>query len=62
MEVTSWKLHHGSYLGTYIVGVTSWNLHHGSNGTYHDHGTYLLELEVTPWNLHHGCYLIEHTP
>ena len=38
MEVTSWNLHHGSYLvelkpwklthGTYTMEVTSWNVHH----------------------------------
>ena len=53
MEVTLWKLHHGSYLvelnqgklphGTYTMEVTSWNLHHGS---------YLLER--TPWKLPSG--------
>ena len=47
MEVTSWNLHHGSYL----MEHTPWKLLHG---TY--------TMEVTSWNLHHGSYLMEHTP
>ena len=53
MEVTSWNLHHESYLmeltssklpsGTYTMEATSWNLYHGS---------YLLKL--TPWKVPHG--------
>ena len=49
MEVTSWNLHHVSYLmeltssklpsGTYTMEVTSCNLHHGSY-----HGTYIMEV------------------
>ena len=52
MEVTSWNLHHGSYLtertlwklpiGTYTMEVTSSKVHHGR---------YLMEL--TPWKLPH---------
>ena len=55
MEVTSWIIHHGSYLmtlrpwklpqGTYSMQVTLLNLPHGS---------YLMEL--TPWILPHGTY------
>ena len=47
MEVTSWNLHHRSYL----VELTAWKL---PNGTY--------TMEVTSWNLHHGSYLMELTP
>ena len=60
MEVTSWAVHHGSYLvehtqwklphSTYTMDVTSWNLHHGS---------YLVDLK--PWMLPHGTYTKEGT-
>ena len=60
MEVTSWNVHHGSYLleltprklphGTYTMEVASCKLHHGS---------YLVEL--TPWKLLHGPYTMEFT-
>ena len=46
MELTPWKLPHG----TYNLNVTSLNLHHGS---------YLMEL--TPWKLPHGTYIMEVT-
>ena len=46
MEVTSWNLHHGSYL----VELRPWKL---PNGTY--------TMEVTSWNLHHGSYVMELT-
>ena len=47
MDVTSWNLHHGSYL----LEVTSWTLLKRT-----------LTMKVTSWNLHHGSYLVEHTP
>ena len=46
MELTPWKLPHG----TYTMEVTSRNLHPGS---------YLMEL--TPWNVAHGTYTMEIT-
>ena len=50
MEVTSWNIHHGSYLTEqFNMEVTSWNLHHGSNL----HVGYIVE--------HHGSYLMELT-
>ena len=39
MEVTSWNLHHGSYL----MELTPWRL---PSGNY--------PMEVASWNLHHG--------
>ena len=60
MEVTSWNVHHGSYLmkhtpwmlpsGTYTMEGNYRNLHHGS---------YFMEL--TPWKLRHGTYSMEVT-
>ena len=46
MEVTSWKLPHG----TYTMEVTYFTLQLGS---------YLVEL--TPWRLPHGTYTMEVT-
>ena len=46
MEITPWKLPHG----TYTMEVTSLNLHHES---------YLME--VTPWKLLSGTYTMEGT-
>ena len=48
MEVTSWNLHHGSYL---MELTPQWKL---PLETY--------PMEVTSWNLHHGSYLMDHTP
>ena len=42
IDVTSWNLHHGSYL----TEVTPWKL---PIGTY--------TMEVSSWNVHHGSYL-----
>ena len=47
MEVTSFNLHHGSYL----TKSTPWKLPSGTN-----------TMEVTSWNLHHGSYLMALTP
>ena len=56
MELTPWKLNHGTYTmevtslnvqqGRYLMELTPWKL---------PHGTYTME--VTSWNLHHGSYL-----
>ena len=46
MEVTSWNVHHGSYLMERIP----WKITSGNN-----------TMEVALWNLHHGCYLVEPT-
>ena len=46
MELTPWKLTHG----TYNIEVTSCNLYFES---------YLMEL--TPWKLPHGTYIMEVT-
>ena len=46
MELTPWKLPHG----TYTMEVTLWNLHNES---------YLMEL--TGWKLPHGPYTMEVT-
>ena len=46
MELTPWKLPHG----TYTMEVTVCNVHHGG---------YLMEL--TPWKLPHGTYTMEVT-
>ena len=56
MELTPWKLPHGTYTmevtslnlqqGRYLMELTPWKL---------PHGTYTME--VTSWNLHHGSYL-----
>ena len=46
MELTPWKLLHG----TYTMEVTSINLHHES---------YLMELR--PWKVPHGTYIMEVT-
>ena len=47
MEVTSWKLEHGSYL----IELTPWK------GPHLVHPT-----EITSWNVYHGSYLVEVTP
>ena len=46
MEVTSWNLHHGSYL----VERTPWKL-----------PSLTSAMDVTYWNLHYGSYLVELT-
>ena len=43
IELTSWNLHHRSYL----TEGTPWKL---PSGTY--------TMEVTTWNVHHGSYLM----
>ena len=57
MELTPWKLNHG----TYTMQVTSSNLKHGRylkelTPWKLPHATYTME--VTSWNLHHGSYLM----
>ena len=47
MEVTSWNLHHESYL----VQLTPWKLPYGN-----------YTMEVSVWNLHNRCYLMDNTP
>ena len=47
MEVTSWNLHHGSFL----MELTPWKLPIGAN-----------TMQVTFRNLHYGGYLMELTP
>ena len=47
MEITSWNLHHGSYL----MERTPWKLPCGT-----------CTMEVTSWNLQDGSYLMELTP
>ena len=69
MELTSWKLPHGTYTmevtsWIYTMEGTSWILHHGSyfmelTPLKLPHGTYIMEL--TSWNVHHR-YHIERTP
>ena len=55
MELTPWKLPHG----TYTIEVTYFNVQHRSYLMELRQGNYLVER--TPWKLPHGTYTMEVT-